>query len=368
MSCKESHELENTTTTKDENNVSIELAQKFGSAFSDEKNFWKNLSNSTKKEKSARLSFSKKTIKEILTYKRREDNFFYVINYNEGGFLLLSCDKRFFPIIGASDDGSFKNDDKFFSPSMKGYLENLSEQMLVSRKKSKPEPEVQKSWDSLPYPGDGGGGSDEGWQAFTFGPFISTTWGQDEGYNSSCPDASNGPCGKAYTGCVATAMCQIMKYWNYPNNYNWGSMPSGLSNSCQPESDLSHLMKDAGSSVSMTWDGQASSAYTSDVPSALCNYFHYSTASYQSLNYGSLVNELYGSHPVIIRGDGSGGHAWVCDGYSYYKNPNGDIYGTTFHMNWGWEGSNNGYYSIGNFNPGGQNFNNDNHMVTNIRP
>jgi hypothetical protein len=226
-------------------------------------------------------------------------------------------------------------------------------------------------------------------------PMLTSNWDQIFPYNAMVPiDASCSSFnGHVTTGCVATAMAQIMYYWRWPNTgvgshcdsytnygtlcadfgattYDWNGMNNQPTNECNP---IALLMYHAGISVNMHYndDGQCSSgAATSDLAYALKTYFRYaSTASYvKKLNYSTsgwntlLQDDLNAGKPINYAGrepGNGGGHSWVCDGYqatNYY------------HFNWGWSGSSNGYYYLTNLNPGGYTFNNGQEAVVHISP
>ena len=129
-------------------------------------------------------------------------------------------------------------------------------------------------------------------------PLCSTTWNQDCYYNQLCPTATGGPCNKVYAGCVATAMAQIMKFWNWPaqgtsshsythptygaqtanfdsTTYDWTHMPiyltSGSTNT--QKTAVATLIYHCAVSVDMDFDPNGSGAYSQNIPAALINYF-----------------------------------------------------------------------------------------------
>jgi len=188
------------------------------------------------------------------------------------------------------------------------------------------------------------------------GPLLETLWNQEPYYNDLCPQ--NTP-----IGCVATAMSQIMRYHQWPQNgigwhkyehtaygtqyahfeettYSWSSMPIQLtSNSTNDEIlAVATLCYHAGVSVDMNYDPEGSGAFSRDVLYALTNYFNYDPTTIQihtfdSTNQTNWINmikaEIDAGRPVYYAGssDASGGHAWVCDGYND---------GNELHINWGW--------------------------------
>jgi len=113
-------------------------------------------------------------------------------------------------------------------------------------------------------------------------PLLETTWDQDCGYNTYCPTLSGAPCNHAYTGCTVTAMAQIMKYHNYPNNYNWSLMANGYGTD-----ETARLMGDIFPTVIFSYNLSGSSGYLKDpnndngksVLISLLNDFNYTSAT-----------------------------------------------------------------------------------------
>lgn len=199
-------------------------------------------------------------------------------------------------------------------------------------------------------------------------PLLATTWRQDAPYNNMCNDVATG----CQTGCVATAMAQIMKYYNYPkqgtgqnsytvsnvtvssdfaeHSYEWDKMLNSYNywgNGDEAEAAVALLMRDCGVALEMNYGTYASSAANSMVAYALMTYFGYDKAmenKYRGRMSDAeweevIINELEACRPVFYSGasNGSGGHAFVCDGYD------GNGY---FHFNWGWGGGCDGYFLI----------------------
>ena len=200
-------------------------------------------------------------------------------------------------------------------------------------------------------------------------PLIQTKWDQGSPYNNLCPSGY-------VTGCIATSMAQVMKYWNYPSHgigshsymwngeilsadfgestYDWENMTNtyGSNSTDLQKNAVATLMFHCGVSVDMNY-GPNSGATPESVPVALINYFNYSSethllyrANYSDENewISMLKAELDQNRPIWYRGTGSsGGHAFVCDGYN-----DADF----FHFNWGWSGNCDDYYTINNLYPG----------------
>jgi len=213
---------------------------------------------------------------------------------------------------------------------------------------------------------------------------IQTQWNQGAPYNNNCPVISET---RTVTGCVATAMAQVMKFHQYPtettltipgyttttkdkdkNSYSltvagldattfsWSDMTSTYtSSSTGTAADaVAKLMQYCGVSLHMRYGLSAnggSSAYNANIPEALKVFFGYDgTTTYaqrQHYSYAEWVDMIYAelaaSRPVILGGQSTGGgHSFVCDGYA------SDDY---FHINWGWGGSSDGYFRLSALNP-----------------
>lgn len=270
---------------------------------------------------------------------------FYVYNADgNNGFVIVSGDDRATRILGYSDTGSFDYDN--LPPQLDDLLKQYAEQL-------KNIPEATPTHDSWKAPART---SEEG------GVLLETAnWGQGAPYNSLCPTIDGV---QAQTGCVATAMAIVMKYHNWPENYDWTAMPIenvDVSNS----SEIASLMKDAGESVLMQYTSSESSANMNFVGHRLQQRFKYSPEC-QFITAKNFTNDQWTSmlksnldsgNPVIYNGTGSGNHAFIIDGYD------NDV---LYHVNWGWDGLYNGMYALNALTPGSDNYNDNAGMVINI--
>ncbi|MBQ9509758.1 MAG: thiol protease/hemagglutinin PrtT [Bacteroidales bacterium] len=310
----------------------------------------------------------------------------YLFNASTGnGFVIVSADDRALPILGYSETGTLNPATLpiNFVSWMDVYESEIDR---VKENVSQPDETTASQWQQLL------GNTYEPMRADrSVAPLLSTTWGQNAPYNAYCPyDNTYGA--QCVTGCVATAMAQIMKYWEYPykgtgshsyyhNNYgtlsanfgssiySWFDMPN--SNPPANNTSIAALMYHCGVSVDMNYGTNTvggSSAYSSSIPNALINYFGYqSTAMWvQETNYGYsqwialLKNELDNGRPMEYSGQDlqQGGHSFVCDGY------NNDY----FHFNWGWSGTANGYYMLTSLAPSSYDFSNGEAATIGIQP
>jgi len=200
----------------------------------------------------------------------------------------------------------------------------------------------------------------------TVGPLLATTWGQGCGYNDQVPNlnctdicSANASNTRAWTGCVATAMAQVIRFHGISTShgYNYGSMPNGSGNS-----EVQRLMDDAGESVDMNYGCDGSGANGGKGPNALKNEFDFGSAnrnSYGASSYLTVINNHNRGLPVLLEGCRTrrrflgitwwyaNCHEWVCDGYERIRN---NCYSyLDLHMNWGWNSSHNGWYLFNNW-------------------
>lgn len=327
-------------------------------------------------------SRSVNTIADKIVYKDNSTPVFYVFTYEKGGFVIVAADDAVTPILGYSTTSTF---DKNSIPiNAQDWIGSYTGQISEIINKRIDNSQTLVLWNKIRH-----NHFSTNRDAVT--PLCSSTWNQDCYYNDKCPSdvKATSTCGHVYVGCVATAMSQIMKFWNYPTHgngthtythptygtlsadfgsttYNWANMEDNVTSN---NDDVATLMFQCGVSVEMNYGVDGSGAFSSDVPSALVNYFSYSPTA-EILTYSNFTNsnwimmlkgELNAQRPIYYSGDnGAEGHAFVCDGYD-----SNDM----FHFNWGWSGSFDGYFAIGALNPNASSkFNLNNQAIVRIHP
>jgi len=322
------------------------------------------------------------SVKEAFATQYEGTTAFYTFKFNAGGWVMVSADDAVIPILGYSYTSDIS--ENIENPSTKDWIDGYSKEICNAITAKLPNTETIKIWNNIK-----AGNFEKA--TLDVSPLLTTTWDQGCYYNALCPAASGGQCGHVWTGCVATAMSQIMKYWNFPaqgvgshsyvhalyglqsadfgaTTYNWASMPNNVTST---NTAVATLMYHAGVSVDMNYAVAGSGAYSTDVPYALSTYFNYdptvqykAQADYPNVEtWKALIRtELDNSRPVYYSGQStaSGGHAFVCDGYRTSD--------SKFHFNWGWSGYADGYFAIGALNPAGSNFNDNNAIVIGIKP
>jgi len=330
---------------------------------------------------------------------------YYAFNINSNnGFVIVTADDNASPIIGYATKNSFVQPEAYTTI---GHWLAIRAKEVASIQKLNPLPTAEVALDWVKYITNNANMANKRTHsqntissfADSIAPLVQSTWNQSPNYNAMCP-------GGSVTGCVATAMAQIMRYWSYPamgtgsssycdctaqgftNNYgtlsanygtttyNWANMPLALNTH---NTDVATLNYHCGVSVNMDYDPAGSGAWviTGDNPICAQNsyvtYFKYDPTTIQGLYRSSyddstwtalLKNDLNIGRPIQYVGDdpSSGeGHTWVCDGYDQND---------FFHMNWGWGGFDNGYFLLNNLltTNGGFNPSADHEAVIGIVP
>ena len=315
----------------------------------------------------------------------------YLFSIDGGGFVIVSADNHVQPILGYSLQSNLNVEN--LPTNLAAWLDSYDKQIRAAMEDaSQP---IHSGWSDQGMPKSGVEGYDS-----IVGPLLTTTWDQSPFYNDFCPlDGGT----RTLTGCVATAMAQVMKYWNWPETgvgqhsynaytygtlsadfgattYDWANMPTSLtsSSSTAQVSAVATLMYHCGVAVEMVYAIDGSGIHDNimynhglDFPcpeNALRTYFKYSPAIYgvrhadlTDEEWSALIkNEIDHRRPVLFSGSGINlGHEFVCDGYD----TNG-----YFHFNWGWSGLADGYFTLTRLNPSGYDFTRSQCAIIGIEP
>lgn len=287
-----------------------------------------------------------------------QEDCFYIFNSKSGkGFAIVSGYDCLPDILGYSPEGSFDIDN--IPPNMEWLLEyyrNLARAAEDGKIKNKIATRSEE------------------YVRTAIEPLVKVQWGQDYPYNKYCPTLGNG--NNAVTGCVATAMAQIMYTLKWPQtettaipaySYNGKVMPELPPTSFDwdhmTEDDIARLMLYCGQANEMTYGYQSGAT---DTPDPYINYFGYSRSAvdldsewyddnqWKDILYANLSNGL----PVAYFGRGVSGHAFIIDGFR----------DDMFHVNWGWDGSCDGYYHLYGLEGDGFYFSSVQKAIAYIRP
>ena len=297
-------------------------------------------------------------------------NDYYAFNLKGGGFIIVAGEDRVPQVLGYSDKGQL--DFNRLPYGLQGLLNCYKQEIEFLQ--------TYQGDDLVP-------ATRTLTATSSIEPLIKTNWGQEDPYDWQCPVYQNQYC---VVGCVATAMAQVMKYWQYPEGSNAISsfycsairqtvpaLPATtfdyslmLPSYCHWDWDNSQLVQDTytdaqaqevaklsrycGQAVEMSYSPEGSGAYTNDQLAAMKSFGFRSSARYVQKNsswgWGSdnyttsqwetmMKTELEAGRPILYAANdvnGGGGHAFICDGYN----------GTDgmFHFNFGWYGTCDGWY------------------------
>ena len=278
----------------------------------------------------------------------------YAFDNPRGGWVIIPGDDVAMPLLGYADSGEFDYDN--LPEAMKWWLEQYALEIDAAQKGGVETAAVA-----------GGANSHD-----AISPLLKTNWDQNSPFNLLTPvvDGVQSP-----SGCVATSQAQFMKYFNYPSKgtgnlsyvmngttlsmnldevvFEWDKMLDvyGADATEEQKEAVAKLMQACGYAVKSDYKAYETSAsvylwYSSLVQnfgyapsSRLISRIYFNNEDWDNAVYQSLAH----GEPVLYSGLGSsGGHAFVCDGYS------GDGY---YHFNWGWAGLSNGYFLLSALNP-----------------
>ncbi len=317
---------------------------------------------------------------------------YYVFNVNtDKGFVIVSAQDALSPVIGYSAEGSWVM--PLPGTNIYYWMQKTGAQAeYVMTNNIRQTNRIAAEWSD--YSGDASPSPrfKRPQAPQQVAPLCQSLWNQSPYYNALCP-------GGSVTGCVATAMAQVMRYWSYPphgidssfytetspenygllkanyntSSYQWGSMPYSINAN---NNQIAMLMYDCGVSVDMSYSPGGSGAWVITADNRICaqtsyvKYFGYNANTIQGLkrkNFNDSVwmtlikNELNHNRVVQYAGWDSvnGGHTWVCDGYDTNSN---------LHMNWGWGGFDDGFFLLDTLNPYPYFFSKNEEILIGIQP
>lgn len=303
-----------------------------------------------------------------------EENCFYVFNRSNGGFVVAAADDCANSVLAVIDEGSFDADsipssiawwfDKCQEEISMAMMEGLttstsSSESTTSTTTRANVPAVQRS---------------------SVSPLLTSTWSQNAPYNQDCVFTnSDGTEYTAVAGCVPVALAQVMRYHQWPQEavdfeyttkmcgtvsisetFDWDNMPDQLTSSSSDaeKSAVASLIRNAGKSVFASYSATCTSALEDYIVATASRIFGYSkSVSYRTRYFYTdreweniVINELQNNRPVIYTGGSAAyRHCFVVDGYDVDQN--------LFHLNLGWGGVYNGYYSLSTLKVSYMNFN-----------
>lgn len=296
-------------------------------------------------------SVSSESEVKTIYYKGKET--VHVVQFAKGGWVLIAADNMSQPIIGYSTEGVFQMGE--WPSNVAGMMDWYSNQVVSN---SNLKGKVHEGWSAVEHemPVTRAASS-------KVEPLIKVNWNQTGGYQQFCPESGGK---RAVVGCVAVGMAQAMSVAQYPTRpvgnhgytsatygsiyvdydkeapYDWAAILAGSDG----KKEVARLLYHCGVSVNMDYSPTGSGTQTSYVAGALKNYFkypasvkYYPRSSYEGDWSQLILNEIQSGRAVVYSGtdpNKSYGHCFNLDGYD----------GTFFHVNWGWGGANNGYFSL----------------------
>lgn len=302
-----------------------------------------------------------------------------IIGYKQGGFAVVSADDLVPEVLGVSTSDYSEGRNANFQWWLNAASEavNYAVQNNIQLTTTKPDPSL--------YPTE-------------VGPLLTTRWDQETPYNNMCPTYSGST--KCLTGCVATAMAQVLNYHKMPEHgegqrtiyyphgnhsgqavsanfsedyYDWNNMLDDYSTTSYTKEQadaVALLMRDCGVAADMEYGGPSdgSGAYSQDAAAGLRKYFGFAEAQcverdyYKETTWMNMVyRELSENGPMYYGGAdayGKGGHAFVLHGYR----ADGKVL-----VNWGWSGSDDGYYDIAILDPSYYRFSQGQDMIIGVK-
>jgi len=303
----------------------------------------------------------------------------YLFTIPQGGWIMVAADDCARPVLAYSLTGSFNTD------TMPVALQNMLSvyQQEINHIRTVKGAPCHEEWQLIEE-----GKSLKRTEEDEVGPLITTQWFQRSPYNLLCPSST-------MTGCVATAMAQVMKYWNYPafgqgshsytddsgygtqsadfgnTRYDWPNMPNRLteSSSAIEKTAVATLMYHCGVSVNMHYSTVYSGTTIYKCETALTDFFHYNRHDIRYCAKGQMSNdawtdtliaELRHRRPILHGGNGpAGGHCFICDGFNAQR---------YLHFNLGEDGAGDGYYQVGAITYGAYSFNQANDAILGVHP
>ncbi|MCR4994962.1 MAG: C10 family peptidase [Bacteroidales bacterium] len=321
------------------------------------------------KQGSRRLSPITNTRKLAPTRKRTAlltvNELYYVFNRGDNeGYVIVAGDDKVDGVLGYTDSGEF--DYEQLPCNMQYWLDKHAEYVAYLQKTPSAAPKKVTIHTTIE-------------------PMVTTKWNQGDPYNQECPQYFT--LGRSITGCVATAMAQVLYYqrdksvtetqaampayttWTSHETFgnlsvegipagspiDWDNMLDSYGNGATSiqKKAVAQLMHYCGVAVHMDYTNSSSGAQSNEVDDAFNNYFGYDGAaryvysgSYNDDTWDDLLyKELTQGRPFYLSGQNeSGGHAFVADGYKE----------GCYHINWGWGGQSDGYYALNKMTPGSQ--------------
>ena len=238
------------------------------------------------------MNYQDLKISESFTKTFNGNAVYYIFNFTNKGFIIVSADDAVPPVLAYSFEGNYSSDNQ--PPQFINWMEGYAKQIDQSiQHPDDPAYDFHSTWQRL---------STNDPKNLDYSPLTNvapleiSTWDQGEYYNLFCPVDPAGPDGHVWAGCVATAMSQVMYYYRWPmtgvgyhcyvpsgypqqcadfgnTTYEWNEMVNSVG---FRDTAVATLIWQAGVSVNMMYSPNGSGAYSEDAVTAMINNFRYS--------------------------------------------------------------------------------------------
>lgn len=342
-------------------------------------------------DRSQAESIAKRWLGSEVTEAGYESDAMYIFNGKDGGWIIISAEDATTPVLGYNETGRInpRRLPDNFKHWVGGYEKSVK---AVRANRVKASSEVEALWKTAGYRT----------KASSKKVLETALWDQESPYNDQCPMVTeSGREVRAVTGCVATAMSEVIRYHKWPergkgtiggysytsdvgkkveipeysidsHTYDYSLMPltyNGAENSAQ-KAAVAQLMHDCGVMVSANYNyNTGTGAFSEEIVNALVQHMSYSASaqlvyrySYTDAEWTRLIEaEIDGGRPIIYGANDAkeGGHQFVCDGYDERD---------YIRINWGWSGDGNGFFTLMLKIPGQFTFSEGHDMVINLAP
>jgi PKD repeat protein len=302
------------------------------------------------------VKYEKINFSDKLIIKENESPLLYIFNLkNKKAFVIVSAEDNVYPVPCYSFESNYSEENQ--PPAFVDWMESYKQQIIsVRENKLKSTSDIKSAWEKYSTK------PEKSTKDF-IEPLIQTAWDQDCFYNEHCPVDYSGACDRARVGSYYSSYGYLTANFG-ETTYNWNEMPDYITDQ---NFEIAQIGSHCGIAVEMMYGPNGSGAYSDDVRTALMDYFGYSpgiTLEWREYYSNSdweelLISELDNLRPMYNHGSGSGGHAFVCDGYQDDNH---------FHFNWGWGGLYNGYYYVSNLHPGTHYYSENQAVLINVNP
>ena len=299
---------------------------------------------------------------------------YYLFNIKDGGFVIISGDDRYYPVLGFSSEDQLDLGNFHALDIVKGELSDHERQIAESRKGNlkSTNGSITQAWSRIQEVAKSGIVKKNISFTPAVAPLTTTKWNQDGFYNASCPADPSGPEGRTYCGCLPVALGQLLKYYENPapgngalsyqdrlygtqdvdicgRTFDYDDMPDVLT---EPNSTLADFIYDVGKITRTQYSTVYTGTYVSTLENALVYNFgfdanikayhgtdqaRYSEVLRKELDEGRIV--FLSGWSIDEQQSADIGHTWLADGYGYT-----DTGLEYMHFNWGWGGNNNGWF------------------------